>query len=115
MNKQRIIANLAIMGTGQVATWLMSTLSLVLLSRYFGPSRLGELTVASAVVSILGLMGTIGMDPLLIRTIARGRERAGALVSAAVLARVLLAIPAVFILVAYTIVAHYNAETRLII
>lgn len=113
MSKQRIASNLLVMGTGQIITWTLTTLYLVLVSRYLGPYRQGELSLAASIVSVLGLVVGLGMDTLITRTVARRPERSGPLASAAILTRVFLAIPALAVLYIYAHVAHLNGETRL--
>lgn len=113
MSKQRIASNLLIMGVGQLVTWALSTVYLILVGRYLGPNRQGELSLALSIVSVLGLMVGLGMDTLIMRTVARTPDRASRLVSAAIFTRGALAVLAVGILYLYVHVTHLDAETRL--
>ena len=112
MSKQRVLSNFLIMGCGQVVTWLLSTVYLAVVSRYLGPVRQGELSLALAIVAVLALAIGLGMDTLITRTVARAPERASSLVSAAILVRLALSIPGLIVLYVYTEMAHLNAETR---
>src|SRR5579883_1249703 len=112
MSKQRVVSNFIVMGAGQIATWVISLAYSVVISRYLGPTRLGEFMLATSIVAVLGLVVGLGMNTLLTRTVARTPDRTSALASAAIVARVLLGIPALAALYAYARIAHLNAETR---
>lgn len=112
MSKQRIMSNLLILGGGQIATWMLTTIYLVVVSRYLGPGRQGELSLAGSIVSVLGLVVTLGMDTLIIRTVARTPERTDMIASTAIVVRGILALPALAALYIYVQIANLNAETR---
>lgn len=112
-SKRRIASNLLFLTTGQVATWLVSTLHLVLVSRYLGVDLAGKLGQAWLVVSMLSLATSLGMEGYIGRTVARTPERGDVLTSAALIVRGALTLPAVAILVLYIHMApHFDAETR---
>ena len=113
-NKRRIASNLLFLTTGQIVTWLVSTLHLVLVSRYLGVDLTGKLGQAGLVVSMLGLVTSLGMEGYIGRTVARAPERGDALTSAALLIRAALTLPAVAILILYIHTApHFDDETRI--
>jgi O-antigen/teichoic acid export membrane protein len=112
-NKQRIVSNLLSMGIGQIATFVFSLLLFVVISRYLGPSRFGELILAKAIVMVAWLGVTLGMETLIMRTVARAPERAGPVASAAIVARSGLAIPVLVGVYVFVRIAHLNAETAL--
>jgi len=99
------------MGIGQGATFVFTLLLFVVISRYLGPTRFGELTLAKAIVMVAWLGVTLGMETLITRTVARSPERAGTVASAAMVARGALAIPMFAAVCMYAHVAHLNAET----
>lgn len=113
MSKQRVLSNVLMMGAGQVITSVLSLGQIILTSRYLGPSRLGELTLAWSIALMLGIVVELGMNTLIARTVARTPERTGVLLSTAILVRGMLAIPALLALVIYVQIAHLNTETRL--
>src|SRR4051794_20368157 len=102
MSRQRIVSNVLSMGIGQVSTWSLSLAYFVMLGRYLGPNRFGELALAKSVVAVLWLGATLGMEILITRAVARTPERAGELTSAGILARAALAIPVLTALYLYT-------------
>ncbi len=114
MNKRLIASNLLALAAGQITTWLISTLHLVLVSRYLGVDLAGKLGQAGLVVSMLGLATSLGMEGYIGRTVARAPERGDALTSAALLIRAVLTLPAVAILIFYIHTApHFDDETRM--
>ncbi len=112
MSKQRVLTNLLVLGTGQIATWAISTLFLIVVSRYLGPARQGELSLAVSAVAVFGLVVMLGMDTLIVRTVARTPERIGTIISTALVVRVALSIPVIGALYVYAHLAHLNVETR---
>src|SRR5438309_7348714 len=106
MSKQRIVKNMLIMGIGQVCTWGLSLLFLVLISRYLGPTRFGELTLAKSIIVVFWLGAKLGMDTLITRAVARDAGRAGPLTSAAMIVRTVLTIPVLLAAFAYAHLAH---------
>lgn len=113
MMKQRIAANLLAMGTGQIATWVISTVAVILTSRYLHPDGAGKLATASAVVSVLSLIVGLGMDTLIVRTVAREPERTSVISSAAIFVRAMLVVPVLVLLYLWTHIApHYTPEIR---
>jgi len=110
--KRRIVENLLILGTGQIATWLLSMIYLLLIGRYLGPERQGELALAGAMVGVLALGISLGMETRIIREVARAPERAGALVGAALRIRLLLLLPALAALFLGMRMAHFDEQTR---
>jgi O-antigen/teichoic acid export membrane protein len=112
-SKQRIVANVLAMGVGQITTFACTLLLFVVIGRYLGPSRFGELILAKAIVMVAWLGATLGMETLITRSVARAPERAGPIASAALVARSTLAIPVFFGVFVFVHVAHLNAETAL--
>jgi O-antigen/teichoic acid export membrane protein len=114
MSKRRVFANLLVLGTNQIATWLISMVSLVLIGRYLGPTGLGVLSLAGAAVGVAGILASLGMDIYVVRTVARSPERASELVSAVLAVRLGLMAPILASLYAYTVVAHVTTDTQLV-
>lgn len=110
--KRRIVENLLILGTGQIATWLLSMIYLLLIGRYLGPERQGELALAGAMVGVLALGISLGMETRITREVARAPERAGTLVGAALRIRLLLLLPALAALFLGMRMAHFDEQTR---
>lgn len=113
--KQRIVANLLVMSSGTIVTWVISTLYLVLMSRYLHSTLQGEFSRAGSAVALLGLVISLGVDTYVTRTVARVPERAPALVGAAMLVRVALALPVLAVVILYArLTPHLSPEARTI-
>jgi len=112
--KRRIVENLLILGTGQIATWLLSMIYLLLIGRYLGPERQGELALAGAMVGVLALGISLGMETRITREVARAPERTGVLVGAALRIRLLLLVPALAALFLAMDLAHFDEQTRVV-
>ena len=111
MKRRGIISNIAILASGRLTTMAISAVSLIIVTRYLGPGRVGQLALAGAIVGLLGQVNAMGVETFLIRAVAREPERTGKLVSAALMLRVVLAIPVPFVLLAYVHFAHLDRET----
>lgn len=111
MNKQRIVSNLMIIGSGQVATWVMSMGYVVIVSNYLGPTHLGALLLAQSIVGVLALAIQLGLETLVTRRIAQAPEQASVTISASLAARAILAIPTPIVLFVCAQIVHLNAET----
>lgn len=112
-NKRRVVANLLALGTNQIGTWLISMVSWVLVGRYLGPTSLGELALAGAVVILGSLLTRLGMDTLITCAVARAPERTTELVAAVMVVRIVLMAPLLVGISVYTAVAGYNVDVRL--
>jgi O-antigen/teichoic acid export membrane protein len=111
MNASRILKSILVLASSQVASWLLSIGYLVILGRYLGPTRLGELTYAVSVGSPLVLITQLGMTALVTRNVAREPEQAGSILGTAMVARLGLSVVVPIALACYAYVAHFNAET----
>jgi len=113
-SKQRILSNVLLMFSGQIVTWLISTLYLVLISRYLGPTLQGELSRAGYAIVLFGLVLSLGMEGYLTRTVARTPERAEELITAIIIVRAALLIPVFAGLLLYINLTHLSVQSRVI-
>ena len=104
------MSNVLAMGTGQMGTWVLSLGYFVVLGRYLGPGRFGELVLAKSIVAVLWLFAALGMETLITRAIARSPDHAGRLASTAIIVRTALAVPLLATLYVVSQVAHMNAD-----
>lgn len=111
MNQRRIVSNLLMMGSSQVASFAISAVYFMLISRYLGPDRYGELALASAIVAIVSLVVGLGMRTFVTRAIARTPERTDVIVSASMFVRGALLIPVPIGLYAYLHFSGLDAVT----
>src|SRR5262245_46076086 len=76
----------ALMGS-QVITWALSLLLTLFMSRYLGPSGIGEYRLAGAIWLVMGVLISFGMDTLLVKEVARDPEKTAALFSTTIVLR----------------------------
>lgn len=115
MHKNRILSNLLILGSGRIATTLISAAYFIILTRYLGPVRFGQLAFAEAIVGLLGQVNALGMETYLIRAVARDHNIASRLASAAVVTKAICALPIPIILLVYIHVARLDYTTALLV
>lgn len=115
MNKNRILSNIMILASGRLTTMLISAVALIVMTRYLGPVRVGELAFAEAVIGLLGQVNAMGMETFLIRAIAREPQRSSNLVGAAMIVRGVMALPVPAVVFLYIHFAHINREISILI
>lgn len=111
----RLVRNLAMLLSSQVGIWLVTFVSNVFVPRGLGPARMGELTVATSVGTVLDTIFSLGYGPLMVKVIARDRSRASGLVGTALLTRLLLLLPATGTVLVLTTVIHASQELTVLI
>lgn len=113
--RRRLVRNLGVLLSSQVVTWGLTMLWTVFVPRALGPAQMGELTVATSVSTILGAVVGLGIGTLMVREIARDHHRAGPLVGAALVGRLVLLPPSLGAVAVYTKLAHTGPELTLVI
>lgn len=106
----RIARNVAFLAGGQLVTWSLTLIWTIFVPRNLGPRGIGELTVAYAVTGVVAVVVSLGIPTLLVKDIARDRDRAGRLVGTALALRVTLVAPAVAVVAAYVFLTHMDGE-----
>ena len=113
--RSRLTRNVAILAGSQAVTWSLSLFWTVFVPRALGPSGLGELTIATAVTGVIGVVAGFGIGTLLVKEIARDHEQAAPLVGTALLVRAAVIVPAVAAVGVYILVAHSSREQALVL
>lgn len=111
----RILKNMAALLLGQATTTVLSLLVAIFVPRYIGPTGQGELDVAAILTGLLTTFLATGMGTVLTRDIARDHHKAADMLGAALVVRMLMALPAVVVLGIISWVIGYSPETRVII
>lgn len=114
-SRRHLVRNVAVLLSSQLVTWSLSLLWTVFVPRALGPARMGELTVATSVSSVLGAVVGLGIGTLMVKEIARDHARAPRLVGTALLVRTGLLLPSVLVVGLYTNLAHTPPELALVI
>lgn len=111
----RLLANVLLLGGGQMASWGFGLLWLVFVPRVLGPKPIGELVIALSITALLANLINQGAGTLLTREIARDNRRAPQLVAGTLLLRLACALPAFGLMFAYVRLLHFGPEQSLII
>jgi len=85
---KRVIANSGWIVVFGIGNSVIALLAGVVLARYIGPTDLGSINYALAVVTILSSVVSLGLDGVTLREISRSPENSAAFVTAAFLLRV---------------------------
>ncbi|HEX2648271.1 MAG TPA: flippase [Candidatus Dormibacteraeota bacterium] len=111
----RFARNVAVLAGSQVVTWTLSLAWTLFVPRAVGPSGIGELTIAWAVTGVVSTAAGVGVGTLLIKEVARDRERAPSLVGTALLARLLSIPPALLAVGLFVVVGRGGREQSTVI
>ena len=107
--------NIAALASGQLVTWMLTTVWVVFVPNRVGPRGMGEYGVGLAVANVLVVALGLGIGPLMIKEIARDHWRSGGLVGSALFLR-LAAVPAAAGAVpVYLFLTHSGAELSTVI
>ena len=105
--------------SSQVATWLITLVSLVVVPRRLGAQDVGRLGFATAFVAFFTLIGLLGTNTFLVKTVARDRSKVGPYVLNTLVMKLYLCgiLSAVAIALAYVLgpVFDYGQETKVLI
>ena len=110
MSRKTLAKNAGAMIGSQIITWSFAFLYAIFIPRYLGPEVVGQMSLAFAIWTILGVLLNFGMDTYLIKTIAREPERTGELVGTSILVRCLLFIPGCVLVALYVYLLRYPIE-----
>ena len=113
--RSRLARNVAFLAGGQVVTWSLSLLWTVFVPRALGPRGLGELTVAYAATGLVSVVASLGIGTLMVKEIARDRQKAPWLVGTAMLVRVGFVLPSILAVGLYIHFAHFPREQTLVL
>ena len=84
---RKAAANLGWLMAERGGRLLFGTLVGLIVARYLGPERLGSLSYAVALVTLLGFLPALGLDEILKRELLRSPETTSALLASAVVLR----------------------------
>jgi O-antigen/teichoic acid export membrane protein len=72
----RLVRNAFATFSGQVVTWGLTAVTLMLVPRYLGPSGAGVVNIGWTYATVVAIFATLGLNTLLTREVARDRHRA---------------------------------------
>ncbi|HMK39436.1 MAG TPA: flippase [Bacteroidota bacterium] len=111
----RIAKNTSILLFQQVITWASTFLLMLFLPRYLGPVEFGRLYLAQSVRDIFLLFVTFGGNYLVAKSVSREKEKTGQILSDIVAMRLAFAVISIIAMVAFTALAEYPDEVRIMV
>jgi O-antigen/teichoic acid export membrane protein len=111
----RLGRNLAVLGGSQAVTWSLGLLWTIFIPRALGPRGLGELTIATAVTGVVGVIAGLGIGTLMVKEIARDHQQAAPLMGTALLVRSGVIVPALGAVGLYILAANPSREQTLVL
>jgi O-antigen/teichoic acid export membrane protein len=110
-----IARNAAYLMVGQVISWSLSLVFVLIVPRAVGASSWGEWSLAWAITSVTTAITGLGLGTLVIKDVSREPEKAREYVGAALTAQLIMVAPFAAIIAVFTIVARYPAHTKVVI
>ncbi len=111
----RILKNVAALFLGQITTNILSLLMIVYVPNRIGPVAMGELAIANIVTTLLSTFLAFGIETLVVRDIARDHSKAADLVGAALVIRMLMAVPSLLLIGLIVWIMGYSPTTQVVI
>ena len=99
-------------GVAQIISWVAGAALVVMLPRFLGDAALGKLGFAIAITSVYGLLADPGISYFMTKEIARAPNRAGEILSSAILVRSALSVIAASAVVATVVLLGYDPAGR---
>ena len=107
--------NASAMMIQQVVTWGSTFFIILMLPRYLGPVQWGWVFLGLSIYQIFGLFVAYGGSYLVAKDVARYPDRTPQLLVDAIAFRFIFSILSIAIIVAFTFVAGYSSDVRLIV
>lgn len=105
-----LVRNISVLTVGQVLTWSLTLVWMVVVPRRLGSSQVGIFTLGAAVTGMLMVIVGLGMRPLLVREIAADASRAPRLIGAAVVLRAIFSVPALAVALLLVTVGPFHGD-----
>lgn len=115
VSSRTIAKNTSVLMFSQLVTWGFSFILSILLSRYLGPTGIGQLALANSLWMIVGVIAALGTDLLIIKEVARSPDRMNELVGTTLILRLLMFLLGTLGIGIYIRFAGYSPETVTVI
>ncbi len=107
--------NTAVLLAGYSISYALRFVYVAALARYIGATGLGQISTATAMVSVVILLVNFGLDTLIVRDVAGAPEKASGYVTNIAFVRLLLSLVFAIALAAIARLANYPYETQVVI
>ena len=111
----RVARNVLVTLATQLISWGLTFAVMLYLPRYVGDTGLGNLAFAASFVVIFGVFVPLGTSTVLVREIARDHDRAGELLTAALLLRLPLGLLMGAVAIVVASLLHYSPLVQLLV
>lgn len=112
---RRVARNVLSMTLTQIVTWGLTTFVMIYLPAYAGDVGLGRLTLADSLAAVSGLFVYLGTSNVVVRDVARARERSGDYLTAVLMQRALLGVAVGAVAALLVPLSGYPEQTRMLI
>ena len=110
-NQHSLRQNAAAVAAGQLATWLLTAITLAMLPRYLGPERMGQMGIGMSYQMLVMTFAGLGIGTLLTRDAARDSDATARLMSTAVWLSVTCGVVASAAATAIAVASGYSVAT----
>jgi O-antigen/teichoic acid export membrane protein len=113
--RRRIASNTALQLAGKGALLAMGAVSIAVLTRYLGPERYGQYTLALMYMQLFAVLADVGLFTTVVREISRDPARTDELAGNALTLRLLLSIAMIVVACLISLLLPYDTDVRVAI
>lgn len=113
-SRRKIASNILFLGGSQGVTWILTSIYVLVIPRYLGPTGMGTLALMMAISSVVYVIANIGTRLYILREMARDPETAKTLVGPAILINLILGIVSWSIVAIVVSFVNESENTRLV-
>jgi len=113
--RRRVASNTAYQLAGKAALLAMGAASLAMLTRYLGPERYGQFTLALMYMQLFSVLADVGLFTTVVREISRDPSRTDELAGNALTLRLALAVTMIALASATSLLLPYEPDVRVAI
>ncbi|MFC1915614.1 flippase [Chloroflexota bacterium] len=112
---QRIAKNTLVLYVAHIVTALLSAVLVVFIARILGAANYGVFSFAIVFTSLFGILTNLGMNELIIREVARDKDKASKYSGNTVVMRLILSVIVIALIITTINLMNYPRETVLVV
>lgn len=112
---QRIVKNIGVTSLSQIIIAFMGFILMIYLARFLGEADFGKYNFAFSLTTLIGTFADLGVNQLLVREIARQKEKSSYYVNNALCLKIILAIVTFILIVIITSILNLSTELSLLV
>jgi O-antigen/teichoic acid export membrane protein len=113
--RRRVASNTALQLVGKGALLAMGAVSIAVLTRYLGPERYGQYTLALMYMQLFAVLADVGLFTTVVREISRDPSRTDELAGNALTLRLLLSVAMIVLACLISLLLPYDTDVRVAI